>query len=55
VDPDSAEAIRQALLELTADVDLRRDLARRGTARAQLFTWEKAVRETWNVYRELIG
>jgi glycosyltransferase involved in cell wall biosynthesis len=31
--------------------DLSRELARRGTARARLFTWEKAVRETWDVYR----
>jgi chromosome segregation protein len=27
---------------------------RRGCARAKLFTWEKAVRETWSVYRELL-
>ena len=33
---------------------LRQDLAARGLARARLFTWEKAVRETWDVYRELL-
>src|SRR5450759_2378284 len=55
VDPDDSEALRQALLELTLNVDLCRELARRGTARAQMFTWEKAVRETWDVYRTLLG
>jgi hypothetical protein len=34
---------------------LRRDLARRGQERARLFTWEEAVRKTWDVYRLLLG
>jgi len=55
VDPDDSEALRQALLELTLNGDLCRELARRGTARARMFTWEKAVRETWDVYRTLLG
>jgi glycosyltransferase involved in cell wall biosynthesis len=54
VDPDDSEAIGQALRELTINVDLCRELARRGTARARMFTWEKAVRETWAVYRTLL-
>ncbi len=53
VDPESKEAIGGALRRLTEDMELRADLARRGTARAQLFTWEKAVQETWAVYQEL--
>lgn len=55
VNPESSEALGWALRELTQKDGLRRDLAQRGQARAQLFTWEKAVRETWDVYRELIG
>jgi glycosyltransferase involved in cell wall biosynthesis len=55
VDPDDSEALRDALLELTASPDLCVELARRGTARARMFTWEKAVRETWDVYRTLLG
>ena len=46
---------RQALRRLTQDQDLRLELARRGTARVQEFSWEKAVRETWDVYRKLLG
>jgi glycosyltransferase involved in cell wall biosynthesis len=55
VDPDDTEALGEALRELTLNVDLCRDLARRGIARAQAFTWEKAIGDTWNVYRTLSG
>jgi len=55
VDPGNAEALGQALRDVTRDEDLRRDLARRGMARAHLFTWEDAVRKTWAVYRNVLG
>jgi len=55
VDPNDVEGLRQALLDLSINVDLCRELTRRGTARAQMFTWEKAVRETWAVYRTLLA
>ncbi len=55
VDPNDTAVIAQALRELTEKADLRRELAQRGRARARLFTWEKAVRETWDVYRELLA
>jgi glycosyltransferase involved in cell wall biosynthesis len=55
VDPDSSEALGTALRELTINGDWCRELARRGTARARTFTWERAVRETWDVYRALVG
>jgi len=55
VDPDDTQAIGNALRELTLNHDLCRELTRRGTARAQEFTWEKAARETWEVYRRLLA
>jgi glycosyltransferase involved in cell wall biosynthesis len=55
VDPESREAIGDALRELTVKSDLRDDLSRRGIERARLFTWEKAVEETWNIYRQVFG
>src|ERR1035438_6306626 len=55
VDPEDSEALGQALGELSVNGDLCRELARRGIARALTFTWEKAVRETWDVYRTLLG
>lgn len=54
VDPLDLESLVAGLRELTFNEDLRRDLARKGKARAELFTWEQAVRETWNVYREIL-
>lgn len=55
VDPENTEALGAALRRLTQDSDLRRDLSHRGVAQARLFSWEKAVRETWDVYREVLG
>lgn len=55
VDPESTEELAQALRDLTQRDELRKDLSRRGIARASLFTWERAVAETWNIYREVLG
>ena len=55
VEPQDMAAIRDGLREMTENAELRAELRQRGTARARLFSWEKAVRETWEVYRELLG
>lgn len=55
VEPESVEALGQALRDLTRNEELRRELVQRGTARALLFTWEKAVRETWEVYHKVLS
>ena len=55
VDPEDTAALAAALRQLTGDAALREDLARRGKARVETFTWEKAVRETWDVYRNVLG
>jgi glycosyltransferase involved in cell wall biosynthesis len=55
VDPENTEALASALRELIADDDLRRSLAESGVRRASDFSWDRAVRETWAVYRELLG
>ena len=55
VDPEDTNALAEALRQLTGDVELREELARRGRARVQTFTWDKAVGETWDVYRDLLG
>jgi glycosyltransferase involved in cell wall biosynthesis len=54
VDPEDNQALAQALRTITGQPELREDLARRGVLRARRFTWEKAVRETWNVYEEVL-
>ena len=55
VDPTRTGELVESLRTLAADEELRRTLARRGLERARLFTWENAARETWDVYRELLG
>lgn len=53
VDPFDTDSLAEALRKLTRDPDLRGQLAKRGMERAALFTWEKAVAETWRVYGSL--
>jgi glycosyltransferase involved in cell wall biosynthesis len=55
IDPESVEEIKLALQTLTADEQLRQDLASRGRIRAAEFTWSRALESTWNVYGELLG
>jgi glycosyltransferase involved in cell wall biosynthesis len=53
VDPHRTEDLACALDRLIRDPDLREQYARRGLARAQLYTWERSVAATYAVYREL--
>ncbi len=55
VDPNDTDALSHALRELTINVDLRRELIQSGIERARTFSWGKAVQETWDVYRKLLG
>jgi glycosyltransferase involved in cell wall biosynthesis len=53
VDPRDVEEISGALRKLAGDEELRRELEERGRSRARAFAWEKAVNETWEVYRRV--
>lgn len=52
-DPADGEAIVAALRRLLADADLREALRQRGLARAAEFSWQRAARETWEVYEQV--
>jgi glycosyltransferase involved in cell wall biosynthesis len=54
VDPEDTGALAAALRLLAVNEELRNDLAARGRARAGLFTWERAVGETWRVYESVL-
>ena len=54
VNPEDAGQIGAELWRLANDSDLRKQLEQKGLARARLFTWEAAVRRTWQVYEELL-
>jgi glycosyltransferase involved in cell wall biosynthesis len=46
VDPSSVDSIRDGLLQLSTDAQLRQALADKGRARAAEFSWEKTAAET---------
>jgi len=54
VDPLEVESIAAGLRKMIEDAALRLELSRKGIQRAKQFSWEKAVQETWQVYRELL-
>jgi len=53
VDPRSSDAIFAGLSTLAGDLKLRNDLGERGRARAKMFSWQRAVQDTYRVYEEL--
>lgn len=55
VDPTDVASITDGLCKLTTDSGLRDTLVRLGLIRAKLFTWEKSVDATWQVYLELMA
>jgi glycosyltransferase involved in cell wall biosynthesis len=52
VDPYDPEAIADGIYRVLTDVDLRRELRRRGLARAHQFSWETSVRRVREIYGE---
>jgi glycosyltransferase involved in cell wall biosynthesis len=52
-DPHSPEDLAQAILTVTQDAAVRQDLVDRALVRVKEFTWDRAARETLNVFKEL--
>jgi glycosyltransferase involved in cell wall biosynthesis len=55
VDPDSQREIRDAVLSLNQESELRESLVRRGLQRASEFTWERPAQTVQNVYLRHFG
>ncbi|MFW5968325.1 MAG: glycosyltransferase family 4 protein [Persicimonas sp.] len=55
VDPESPEAIGEALEKLYADDELYERLRKKGLEHAGQFTWRRCAEETLRVYREVLG
>lgn len=53
IDPHNVNEITQALGEVLGDDNLKRELRTKGLERARGFSWEKAAKETMEVYREV--
>jgi glycosyltransferase involved in cell wall biosynthesis len=55
VDPTDGDALCQALLDLYHDSALRTEMAQKSIERAKLFSWEKTVQKTIDVYQTALG
>jgi len=53
VDPYDPQAIADGIYRVLTDADLRRDLRRKGVARAGMFSWEQSVRRVRKIYGEV--
>jgi glycosyltransferase involved in cell wall biosynthesis len=52
-DPNSHEALAEAIAQVLEDPALAQDLSRRGVERARHFTWERTASETMEIYRNI--
>ena len=55
VNPHDEEDISDALARLAVEDGFRHELVERGRVRVAEFPWDRAVRETWQVYQQLLG
>jgi glycosyltransferase involved in cell wall biosynthesis len=55
VDPNNPEELAVAMYRLLSDEALRAELRAKGLARASVFSWERAARETQAVYDRVLG
>jgi glycosyltransferase involved in cell wall biosynthesis len=53
VDPYDPHAIAEGIYQVLTDEQLRRDLRRKGVARAGMFSWEQSVRRVRAIYGEV--
>ena len=55
VDPESVEALQEALTRVLTDAPRAAELGRRGLERSRQFSWNETARRTLEVYREAMG
>jgi glycosyltransferase involved in cell wall biosynthesis len=55
VDPHDVESIREGMLKLIEDSDLRKNLIQKGFERAKEFSWEKTAQETYRGYQAVLN
>ncbi len=53
VNPEDVEGLTVAMYRILSDENLRREMRTKGLARAATFSWERAARETLQVYRRV--
>lgn len=55
VSPEDPDELAKRIFEVISDKILRKSLSEKGTARANMFSWEKCAEETLRVYKEVLG
>jgi glycosyltransferase involved in cell wall biosynthesis len=55
VDPTNVDELTVAMWRLLSDEVLRQELIAKGYKRAACFSWERAARETLDLYRRVAG
>ncbi len=55
VDPESVDALTEAIRRVLTDESLAAELGRRGLERSRRFSWSETARRTLTVYREALG
>ena len=55
INPNSADDIKQALLDVMKSKDLRGELRRKSVIQAAKFSWDNTARATLNVYKEVLN
>jgi glycosyltransferase involved in cell wall biosynthesis len=53
VNPESDEQLAEAMVKILSDASLRESLRKKGFERAKQFTWERAAKQTLEVYKEV--
>ncbi len=54
IDPRDVDSVRSGLVRVVSNQALRKQLREAGLRRSGEFSWDKAVRQTWDVYNELV-
>jgi glycosyltransferase involved in cell wall biosynthesis len=54
-DPRDPHGIAGEVTRAVEDIELRREMIRKGALRSREFTWERTARETLRVYEELLA
>ena len=54
IDPNDIDGLTESMHKILTDQDLREEMSRKSLERAEMFSWKKAARETWNVYEDAL-
>jgi glycosyltransferase involved in cell wall biosynthesis len=55
IDPHDIDGLTVAMWRVLTDEEQRASLIDKGLKRARMFSWERAAKETLDVYRRVVG